>query len=295
MEMCLYHPQHGYYMRGVNFTDLDSPKGRDFTTAPELTPLFGACVARWVGEEWERLGRPAPFNLVEVGGGRGALMRDVLDSLTPDCRRAAQVVMVEVSPALVGVQKATLANRPARWLEKVEGIGSGVTILLANEVLDAFPIRQWCGDTERMVVVKDGALAFSQPDDAVTREDSPAQEAWLHDLLAMKNLSALLVDYGSTTLAPETLQALRRHKKVSALDLPGEVDITAHVDFAKVISTLGEARCALHDLAPFLLEHGLLDAAAPDIEKPEVAGALQRLVHPQAMGALFKVLVFRAG
>lgn len=297
MEMCLYHPEHGYYTRGVNFADKESPHGRDFTTAPELTPLFGHCVAVWVMQAWERLGKPVPFNLVEVGGGRGTLMRDVvgvLERMAPACLRAAKVVMVEISPALVAVQQAMLEGRGGRWVANVSEIGDGPTVLLANEVLDAFPIQQWCGDDERMVVAVEGGIAFSHPDEAVTREESPTQDAWLRVLRGMKDLSALLVDYGSEDLAAETLQALHRHKRVNPLEKPGEVDLTAHVHFGKVMDVLGREQCVLSDLAPFLLGHGLLETATPGIGEPEVASALRRLVHPAEMGALFKVVEYRS-
>jgi NADH dehydrogenase [ubiquinone] 1 alpha subcomplex assembly factor 7 len=298
MQECLYHPEHGYYTRGLNFIDPESPHGRDFTTAPELTPLFGHCVAVWVLREWKRLGKPARFNLVEVGGGRGILMRDVLavlEGLSAGCLHAAKVVMVEVSPTLVEVQKATLAGHEAHWVGTLREVGDGPTVLLANEVLDAFPIRQWCGDVERRVVVEDGRLMFSHSDEAVTHEDSPAQEAWLKALAGMDGLSALLVDYGSEKLAAETLQALHRHKRVSALERPGEVDLTAHVDFGRVLDVLTPEKCVLHDLSPFLLEHGLLEAATPTVGEPETASALRRLVHPEAMGVLFKVLEYHSG
>ena len=296
MRTCLYDAESGYYTRGLNFTNPAHPKGRDFVTAPDLTPLFGQTLAAWVAREWTRLGKPAPFVLVEAGPGRGTLLRDLLARLqaaAPECFAAATPLLVETSPALAALQRQTLAAFPqCAWASGVPATAAPI-LLIANELLDAFPVRQFCGDAERTVVAENGALAFSHPDDAVTREDSPGQAAWLGQLKALPHLSALLIDYGAETLAADTLQALHRHAKVSPLHAPGDTDLTAHVNFGTVMDMLGRDRCALADLALFLLAHGLPDLALPRINEAETAGAMRRLLHPQAMGSLFKVLEYK--
>jgi SAM-dependent MidA family methyltransferase len=309
MHACLYDAADGYYTRGLNFADPAHPKGRDFTTAPELTPLYGHTLANWVKREWERMGAPARrspgeggFTLAEAGPGRGTLTRDVLDHLkatAPDCFKAAKPLLIETSPALVKVQRQTLAGYGATWAAELAP-QPHPTILLANELLDAFPVRHFVGDIERTVTTReDGTLAFSHPDTEVTREDSPAQTAWLQRLKAHHALSALFIDYGYTAppsshAGADTLQALRGHERVSPLSKPGDTDLTAHVAFHVAMETLGPAFCALDDLAPFLIDHGLLDLALPAINQPETASAVHRLIHPNAMGTLFKVLEYRA-
>lgn len=314
MAACLYHPQLGYYTRGLNFTDPTAPKGRDFTTAPLLTPLFGATLANWVATQWNLLcsntpTRQHPFILAEAGPGGGQLMHSLLAQLHtahPACYAACQPWLVETSPALTTLQQSTLAEFPqCQWSTTLPFQHANTpTFLLANELLDAFPIRQFAGTTERTVLRHpDGALAFSHPDDAVTREDSPALTHWLTTLKGHANLAtALLIDYGythiltSTTppLQHSTLQAMHRHHKVSPLHLPGESDLTAHVNFAHVAATLGNDHCTLTDLAPFLLRHGLLNLAESSISSAETASSLHRLMHPASMGTLFKVLEYKA-
>lgn len=299
MAACLYDADHGYYTCGHNFTDPACPKGRDFTTAPLLTPLFGATLANWVATQWQALGQPTTYTLVEAGPGNGRLMHDMLTHLRtahPACFTACQPWLVETSPALTTLQQDTLGGfSNCRWSTALPDTGTP-TLLLANELLDAFPIRQFAGNEERRVIHLDGKLAFSHPDDAIIREDSPALTTWLTDLKTLPHLhTALFIDYGANQPATSsTLQAMHRHTKVSPLHLPTETDLTAHVDFAHVAAMLGTSRCTLADLAPFLLRHGLLDLAAPTINDAETAGSLHRLMHPAAMGSLFKVLEYKA-
>lgn len=297
MHNALYHPVQGYYTRGVNFTDPAHPHGRDFTTAPELSPLFGQTLAHWVHATWVSLGQPSSFNLVEAGPGRGTLMRDIFTALPAPYRAAAHIVLVETSPALVELQKKNLAGLSHAHQSHIQSFQHSTipTLLIANELLDAFPIRQWCGDEERMVMLgAEDTRTFSHPDAAVTREDSPAMTAWLNDLKRIPNIHALLIDYGyEGPSTRDTLQALYRHAKVNPLTHLYEADITAHVPFTQVVDTLGTAQCTLSDMGPFLMRHGLLDIAAPSIHTPSTASALHRFVHPAEMGQLFKVLEYR--
>lgn len=315
MQHCLYHPEHGYYTRGLNFTDVAHPLGRDFTTAPDLTPYFGTTLANWVHKEWQRLGQPTAFTLLEAGPGRGSLMHALLTQLHishPTCYAAAHPTLIETSPALTHLQQQTLSSFPqCRWQTELlfptkfpnsppNALPTQFpTLLIGNELLDAFPIRQFAGDTERTIFPNTaGSLTFSHPNEAITREDSPQQTAWLQKAKSICT-SMLLIDYGYTLtpntyhLTPDTLQALHRHQKVSPLHLPGETDLTAHVNFTAAAQTLGSANCCLTDLSPFLMQHGFLTLAEPTINQPDTAAALYRLFHPSGMGALFKAIEYR--
>lgn len=310
MQACLYHPQHGYYTRGLNFS---TNPPRDFLTAPDHTPLFGATIANWLAATWVGLGSPPLFTLVETGPGRGSLMESLLVHLQSThgaCYAAAQPVLVESSPALTQIQKQTLAAFPqCKWAAKVAPANTPL-ILIANEFLDSFPINQHIHIGGQLFEVlvgtsAEGQLCFTtaanpspmplppgwQPADGATLETAPDEAEFLRFLKAHAK-AALLIDYGANTRATQdgnTLQAINNHTPVHPLHLPGETDLTAHINFASLITQLGEANCTLSDLAPFLLANGLPELG---LQHPDQQPRLQRLLHPAQMGTLFKVLCF---
>ena len=161
MSWCLSHPQYGYYMRG-------DPLGAtgDFITAPEISQMFGELIGGWLVAAWEQAGRPAQFVLAELGPGRGTLMADALRvaARLPDFIAAADLWLVETSPALRSVQAKTLAAHRPRWADRVEALPAAPLLLVANEFFDALPVCQFQRiDTlwrERRVGLADDALAF---------------------------------------------------------------------------------------------------------------------------------------
>lgn len=291
MAQCLYHPQHGYYTTGRNFR---TQPPADFTTAPELTPLFGYAIATWVQKAWHTLGSPTTFTLAECGPGRGTLMHDVLTHLAaaaPQCLAAAQPILIETSPALTALQKQTLHPFPqCAWAEELPQTATPL-ILIANEFLDAFPVQQQVNGQPQSVTLdaeQNFTLTQTGP---VTQESSPTQTAWLQQLAAYPGpAAALLADYGAAPESPvtqtDTLQAVHAHKHVSIFHAPGESDLTAHVNFTHVHHVLGPQNCTLATLADFLLAH---DIVALGLQHPTQQSALQRLLHPAQMGTLFKV------
>lgn len=320
MEACLYHPEFGYYTRGLNF--LTQPP-QDFLTAPEHTPLFGYTLANWVAKTWQKAGAPTPFTLIEVGPGRGTLMHDVLTHLHtahPACSAAAQPVLVETSPTLIKIQQQTLAAFPqTQWAESLPVTLSSYNpiILLANELLDAFPAnhfkQQEDGTWHQTVIAlnETDQLTLATAPVATPADPAPALTAFLQTLKSQNLLAALLIDYGyhtsleSRVTNHDSLQALHRHQKVSPLHLPGESDLTTHVNFNHAMETLGPAHCTLQDLAPFLLGNGIIDLGlsppplkakssklTANLQHPSQQSQLHRLLHPAQMGTLFKVLCY---
>ena len=163
MALCLGHPVYGYYRT----RDPLGAQG-DFTTAPEISQMFGELIGLWMLEAWHAMGRPHACRLVELGPGRGTLMADLLRAtrLLPDFRVAATVHLVETSPALRQRQHATLASSGAAlaWHDRLEDVPAGPLLLVANEFFDALPIRQfvatergWC---ERLVGLEGQRLIF---------------------------------------------------------------------------------------------------------------------------------------
>ncbi len=291
----------------------------DFVTAPEISQMFGELVGLWLADMWLRAGSPQPVHYVELGPGRGTLARDAL--------RAAKrfgleptVHFVEGSPELKSLQLAAVPD--ARWHDDVSTIPiTGPILLVANEFLDALPIRQLVktaqGWRERMVAVQDDAfvgVAGDRPMDSAIPADlrdaepgtlietCPAAAAVVYEVagrLAMQGGAALFIDYGSDIpRTGSTLQAVRAHRKVEVLAHPGEADITAHVDFATLANVAQSRDCRW--LGTVGQGHWLnalgIDARAASLAQASpqqsvaIAVAKERLTGADQMGDLFKVM-----
>jgi SAM-dependent MidA family methyltransferase len=317
MTACLHDPQDGYYATRPAL----GPEG-DFITAPLVSQMFGELIGAWLVECWERLGRPAPFRLVEMGPGDGTLMSDILRlaRLAPDFAAAADLWLVEVSPPLREAQRRRLEGGPLtpKWAADLADVPEGAPLLLvANELLDCLPVRQYVmtpqGWAERLVGLDaEGHLTFgftpspgAGPRDApegAMFERSPAQEAVGAELgarIVRDGAVALLIDYGRDRPGfGDTLQALKRHEKLAALTCPGGADLTVHADFPAVMAAAGAAGAATHiaTQGAFLLRLGLqhraeaLARARPD-KADELARQRDRLAAPDQMGDLFKAAV----
>ncbi|MXP44247.1 class I SAM-dependent methyltransferase [Allopontixanthobacter sediminis] len=291
----------------------------DFVTAPEISQMFGELIGLWLADMWIAAGRPQPVHYVELGPGRGTLAKDALRSagrygLEPS------VHLVEGSPVLREIQRAALG--PVTFHGDLTGVpADGPLLLVANEFLDALPIRQLVrtahGWRERMVGLHEDRLAFvagDQPMDAAVPpewqdaaegtliETCPAAAAVMHEIaarLAAQGGAALLIDYGhAQRRSGSTLQAVRGHRKVDPLDAPGAADLTAHVDFDTLDSIARTHDVRLLGTVPqgkWLTGLGIdMRAEALSRAAPHLAAQLQqdkqRLVADEEMGMLFKVM-----
>jgi SAM-dependent MidA family methyltransferase len=323
MALCLGHPEHGYYMR-------KDPLGRagDFVTAPEVSQMFGELLGLWAAQVWLDMGAPREFALVELGPGRGTLMADALRAarVVPGFAEAARVHLVETSPALRAKQAETLAGHEVSWHERLSDVPDAPTILLANEFLDALPMRQferrggaW---RERVVGLAEGRLAlglapgpaepgaargFGDAPEGAVVETSPARELAAAEIgarLARHGGAALLIDYGHAAPAlGDTFQAVRAHRFADPFEAPGEADLTSHVDFHAV--TAGARAAGAEVFGPvrqgdFLRALGIearAERLARDRDVETAAGIaadLRRLTAPDQMGRLFLVLALAA-
>lgn len=263
MALALGHPEHGYYRSRDPF-GVDG----DFITAPEVSQVFGELLGLWCAVTWRQMGAPAALRLVELGPGRGTLMADALRAAraVPDFLAAAELHLVETSPALRARQHETLHHARPAWHESLSQVPDGPMLLIANEFFDALPVQQFvrtngawhrrCVDIgdrgegdERgeglRFVLSDAAArddeiaptaddADDAPDGAVreTCREGAALAAEIGARLAASGGAALIVDYGpARSAAGESLQAVRAHAPHHVLDDPGEADLTAHVDF----------------------------------------------------------------
>ena len=322
MRLCLTHPEHGYYLLRDAIGD-----GGDFVTAPEISQMFGELAGLWCVQAWFDQGRPPHARLVELGPGTGSLMEDALRAakLAPEFREAVEIVMVDANPALVVRQKARLANAgvSVTWQAQFdESLCNWPLFLIANEFFDALPIRQfvktargWC---ENMVTVDAGhnlAPALS-PDplpldvpaergeagDGAVYETSPASTALAEEIgraITSRGGAALIVDYGYSGAGfGDTLQAVGEHQFKDVLSTPGEIDLSAHVDFdalARAAERGGAAGFGPVTQGELLTGLGILDRMmALRHRNPggqaEIAQAVDRLINPDQMGALFKAL-----
>jgi NADH dehydrogenase [ubiquinone] 1 alpha subcomplex assembly factor 7 len=319
MTMALFDPKGGYYATRDPFG-----AGGDFITAPEISQIFGELLGLWIVQCWLDQQKPHA-RLIELGPGRGTLMADALRAarMVPEFLTSVEVVMVEASPTLTAIQKETLKDAPVsiRWAEQFDDtLADRPMFLLANEFFDALPIRQfvntqmgWC---ERMVVSRDGRLDFALAPDAGLipaapanapvggfYETSPASTALMAQIaqvIAAKGGAALIVDYGYGASAGfgETLQAVGAHKAAPVLDAPGEVDLTAHVDFAALahtarangVMTFGPVNQGdLLERLGIVARGERLVARNPQ-ELHSITRDVERLILPDQMGTLFKAL-----
>lgn len=322
MAECLLHPVHGYYTTRDPFG-----AAGDFTTAPEISQMFGELVGLALAQAWLDQGSPSPFTLAELGPGRGTLMADILRATkaVPGFHAAAKVVLVEASPVLRTKQQKTISrvhDLGLRWIEATGDLPEQPLFLVANEFFDALPIHQYQFRNglwhERLVGLKDGGLAFGlaergqkvvstmamhQCEDGIIIEENRIGRfaiRQVHHRLHHHGGLAMVIDYGDWRSRGDTLQALRAHAYDDPLAHPGEADLTAHVDF-EALTGNGLAH-AYTTQGEFLLRLGItqradrlargLTGAALDSH----LAALARLTGPQEMGSLFKVLALtRAG
>ena len=324
MTEALFDPSEGFYA-----TKDPIGAGADFITAPEISQMFGELMGLWAAQSWIDMGRPSPFQLVELGPGRGTMMADALRAArtVPGFMDAARVVLIEASAALKAVQARTLGPAGAQisWIDRLEAVPPGPAIVLGNEFLDCLPVRQairhrgeWC---ERMIGLDEDGDSFVfvmgpslGADSALVPErlreaaenslvELRPGDRQLADTLAARFADhpgrALLVDYGpATSETGDTLQAIRAHTKVPPLEAPGTADLTARVDFESLLSAARSAGLTGHgpvEQGEFLLGLGIearaaaLCQAAPD-KRPAIARQLWRLTDPEQMGRLFKLV-----
>ncbi|WP_213269023.1 SAM-dependent methyltransferase [Hyphomonas sp.] len=313
MQIALHDPREGYYAARPGL-------GRDFTTAPETSQIFGELVGLWIVHEWRAMGEPAPFNLVEIGPGRALLMHDALKIAAiaggEAFLSALQLTLIEPSPALRLLQTERLKRYAPSFAAQLSQVPAGPMILVANEYLDCLPARQFRRDgaqwrecviglsSERKLIM---GLAADEPrppmGTALTGDVVEVQSGL--DLITADLVSradpfcALFIDYGPVDRAPgDTLRAYREGRQVSPLESPGASDLTVDVDFgrfARLAASVGLNVAGPTPQGMFLLGLGAqarlnqLIQANPD-QAEAIYNAAQRLIDPQQMGERFKAI-----
>jgi SAM-dependent MidA family methyltransferase len=276
--------------------------GGDFTTAPEISQMFGELVGAALTDVWRRAGAPANVRYVELGPGRGTLARDALRVMR-GAGLNPPVHLVETSPTLREAQAALLGE--VTHHDSIGDLpGDGPLLVVANEFLDALPIRQHVGGIERHIEWIGDGLAFDRDGEVV--ESSPARDEAVRALtegLVPLGGVALVIDYGHERSVPgDTLQAVRGHRFAPVLADPGENDLTSHVDFQRVAEVAREAGAFVAGPAEqgsWLERLGIQARArtlanASPARAGEIETARARLCRPDQMGSLFKVLAIHS-
>ncbi|MGC6512517.1 MAG: class I SAM-dependent methyltransferase [Parvibaculales bacterium] len=324
MHMALQDPEDGYYIK----QDPLGQSG-DFITAPEISQIFGEMIGLWVADFMLR-NPVSAFHLVELGPGRGTLMSDMVRVIksSPALAGLADILhihLVETSPALRLAQKSNLDqfSLTPQWHEDFSSLPQAPCLVIANEFFDALPIQQFIhreGSWQERLVALEGedlvftssstkaSVTFSAPamngvSDGDIIEVSPASEQAMTHLCRHINAfggGLLAIDYGYVQPAlGDSFQALHKHNHVSPLTHIGDADLTAHVNFSALadIARISGLRVWGPETQGHFLTHlgaetrlHQILAKAPRTSQGQIADAYQRLIAPDQMGHLFKVL-----
>lgn len=326
MELVLHHPDYGYYRRG-------NPIGKngDFGTFPEISQLFTDMVGAWCYHAWESLGQPEEFILCELGPGRGTMLADALRLVIQHKKfhRGMRLYLLESSQTLRMLQGEKLAQYQPAYLENLADLPPLPLILLANEFFDTLPIKQFvktpAGWRERLITHDGKALKLIEaetttaltflPHQALYEdaprgavfETSPQAQRMMEDIAKhmQKNQGlALIIDYGYTKPALQgSLTAWSLHGCVDILTAPGQVDVTANVDFLALRHSAEHSGLRVDGpiwQGDFIQKMGvmlrvdLLKQQADTPTRQAIDADLKRLLDPQGISRNFGVLSVRS-
>jgi len=271
--------------------------GGDFTTAPEIHQIFGELIGAALADVWTRADKPLDAVYAELGPGRGTLANDALRVM----RRAGfdgEVHLVESSPVLRDAQAKLIPE--AQFHGEIGELPPAPLLLAANEFFDALSVKQWVNGVERRIGLVDDCLAFTS--DGQIHEISPVRgevARMLAGHIAVHGGAAIIIDYGyASGERGDTLQAVRGHQFADPLEVPGEQDLTAHVDFAALAEAARSAGASVSRIASqgTWLEtlgigaRAMALAAKNPADTVNIAAARRRLCDEGQMGRLFKVM-----
>ena len=316
MTLCLLHPEHGYYTN----RDALGAYG-DFTTAPEISQMFGEMIGLSIAQAWIDQGMPTPFVLAELGPGNGTLVADILRATkgVPNFHSSMQLHLIEASFQMRQRQETALKDYEVTWQNYLTDLPQLPLFLVANEFFDCLPIKQFRrtseGWQEQMIGVENSKLhfmlgtatsaeAFAKTADAPEGDmvevssSSAAFSLAISEHINTNGGCAIIIDYGEWESNGDSLQALKNHVKVDPLSNCGEADLTAHVSF-KDLTNSASAVAQVSKLISqgILLERLGITQRAQTLAKKMVGSALEqhiaahrRLTHPDEMGKLFKAI-----
>ena len=324
INLSLYNKKFGYYMKKNPFGE----KG-DFITSPNISRLFSEMIAIWVISFWQSIGFPKKFNLIELGGGNGEMMKIIIESLKnfPNFSKACNFIIFEKSPSLIKIQKKKLIDAEISWISQIKKINKNPSIFIANEFFDSIPIKQFVKREklwfEKFVNLKSKKKAYfyekkidiQKFEKKINFKISKNQnfieysEIGFNYLNEISNLikensgGLLLIDYGYTDKKMKsTLQGVSNHKFANILNNIGNVDITHNINFElfkKFIKRKGGLQNNLTSQKNFLTKMGIKKRAEiiskneSFLRKADIYHRLKRLIDENQMGSLFKVMLIK--
>ena len=324
INLSLYSKKFGYYMKKNPFGE----KG-DFITSPNISRLFSEMIAIWVISFWQSIGLPKKFNLIELGGGNGEMMKIIIESLKnfPSFSKACNFIIFEKSPSLIKIQKKKLIDAEISWISQFKKINKNPSIFIANEFFDSIPIKQFVKREklwfEKFVNLKSKKKAYfyekkidiQKFEKKINFKISKNQnfieysEIGFNYLNEISNLikensgGLLLIDYGYTDKKMKnTLQGVSNHKFANILNNIGNVDITHNINFElfkKFIKRKGGLQNNLTSQKNFLTKMGIKKRAEiiskneSFLRKADIYHRLKRLIDENQMGSLFKVMLIK--
>ena len=317
MEICLWDNENGYYTSNEVF----GRKG-DFITSPEVSQTFGELVGLWALGFYQKFISRNSLRITELGSGRGTLLKDAIRAIYTVTNKKfdLEITILEKSQRLIALQKENLRNNNVRWISDIKQLSSEPQIIIANEFFDALPINQYVkgnkGWYEKKITINNGKLSFTLDNKIWVPSDSifsnfktgDTLEYSEHGVSIFSNICnhlikcdgvLLVIDYGNISGVGDTLQAVNNHKIKSVLEKPGQSDLSSHVNFNLLKKIASKKKLYVSPLIyqqRFLLELGIKErlesltknARLPIAEK--VASEIKRLIDPDKMGTLFKVI-----
>ena len=324
INLSLYSKKFGYYMKKNPFGE----KG-DFITSPNISRLFSEMIAIWVISFWQSIGFPKKFNLIELGGGNGEMMKIIIESLKnfPSFSKACNFIIFEKSPSLIKIQKKKLIDAEISWISQFKKINKNPSIFIANEFFDSIPIKQFVKREklwfEKFVNLKSKKKAYfyekkidiQKFEKKINFKISKNQNFIeyseigfnylneISDLIKENSGGLLLIDYGYTDKKMKnTLQGVSNHKFANILNNIGDVDITHNISFElfkKFIKRKGGLQNNLTSQKNFLTKMGIKKRAEiiskneSFLRKADIYHRLKRLIDENQMGSLFKVMLIK--
>ena len=317
MEMCLWDDENGYYTSN----EVLGEKG-DFITSPEISQTFGELIGLWALSFYQQFINKKRLCITELGSGKGTLLKDAIKTICKVTNNKIEpaITILEKSERLISLQKENLKNKNVKWITDIKGLSLEPQIIIANEFFDALPINQYVrnneGWYEKKVTTKNGKLCFTLDNKIWVPSDSVFLDFKIGDTLEYSEQAIsifsnicnhliqcdgilLVVDYGNLSGVGDTLQAVNKHKFKSVLEKPGQNDLSSHVNFKLLKEIAGKKNLyvsPVREQRNFLLELGIkerlrsltknVSSAVAEMVNSEV----ERLIDPDKMGSLFKVI-----